>query len=99
MTTKINCADLGVKDCDYTASGEAPIDALEDMLEHLQSQHDLDLPNADFILSGERIKSSEQEVEPGVEVIVKRLREVLQINETESEEQPQPTIGRTTSGQ
>lgn len=47
---EINCSDLGIADCTYTAYGETAGDAVEDMVEHLRAEHDLNMPDADEIL-------------------------------------------------
>jgi predicted small metal-binding protein len=103
MTIKIECSSLGIKDCEFTATGETPGEVVEEMIEHLRSKHDLDMPDADTILNGELNSSSIGDANSAVSVIVKRLREALNITEsTESTESieiesPKPTIGRTTS--
>lgn len=68
--------DLGVVGCDYVATGESPGDVAQDMIEHLRSEHDVDMPDADRVTSDEEIETSTA----GAHVIVKRLRNALDIS-------------------
>ena len=48
---EVSCLELGVIDCDYIARGMTPGEVLEKMVDHLRSEHDLDMPDAEEILS------------------------------------------------
>ncbi len=47
---EVSCEELGVIDCDYEARGETPGDVLKKMVDHLQTVHDMDIPDAEEIL-------------------------------------------------
>ena len=47
---QINCSDLGVADCTYTAYGETPGEAVEKIVQHLRREHNINMPDADQIL-------------------------------------------------
>ena len=44
---EVSCNELGVIDCDYVARGMTPGEVLEKMVDHLRSEHDLDMPDAE----------------------------------------------------
>lgn len=67
--------DLGVTDCEYVASGETAGDAAQEMIEHLRSEHDVDMPDADVVTSDVNIEASTS----AAQVIIKRLRDVLDV--------------------
>lgn len=46
----VSCEELGVIDCEYQASGEIPGDVLKEMITHLETTHDMDMPDAEDIL-------------------------------------------------
>jgi predicted small metal-binding protein len=94
---KIKCSELGIKDCDYTARGETAGDVVTEMVEHLRSVHEMDMPDADVILAGEMSKDPLEVVDPGLALIVERLRENLNLVAPEGPQTPEPTIGRTPS--
>jgi predicted small metal-binding protein len=78
---KLTCKELAVKDCDLVAEGEAPADIVEQVVEHLQGEHGIDMPDVDAILTG--ITTGDELVASGFDkvaiVIVERLREKLGI--------------------
>jgi predicted small metal-binding protein len=49
---KIDCHELGFKDCDWHASGETPAGVVEEAVAHLRQKHDLDMPDPEIILEG-----------------------------------------------
>ena len=67
--------DLGVVDCEYVASGETAGDAAQDMIEHLRSEHDVDMPDADVVTSDDDIEAPSSDAQ----VIIERLRDVLNV--------------------
>jgi len=81
MTIELTCMELGVKGCDLTASGETPGEVVTQIVEHLESEHGIDMPDVDSILEG--ITTPEEFVEGGFDqdaiMVVKRLREELGI--------------------
>ena len=47
---EVKCQDLGIVDCSYVARGKTPGDMLEDIVPHLRSEHDLDMPPSEELL-------------------------------------------------
>lgn len=45
--------ELGIANCDYVATGETVGDVVEDMVEHLEDEHDVDMPSVESILDAE----------------------------------------------
>lgn len=77
---ELSCADLRIADCDYVARGETARGVLEDMVEHLEADHDLDLPDVESILVGDEVDYGEDE---RVRLIVARMQEELNIKTEE----------------
>jgi predicted small metal-binding protein len=80
----IRCQELGIHDCDYVARGESPGDAVEEMVEHLDDHHDVDLPDVEDIMDPDfnLVEFWEANLEPddeGSRIVVQRLREHLNI--------------------
>jgi predicted small metal-binding protein len=48
---ELSCEEIGIADCDYVARGETAGDIVDDMVEHLEDQHDIALPDPDDIMS------------------------------------------------
>lgn len=47
---EVSGEELGVVDCDFIARGETPGDVLKEMVDHLKTTHNMDMPDADEIL-------------------------------------------------
>jgi len=72
--------DLAIKDCDFVAEGKAPADIVKQFVEHLRSEHGIDMPDAEDILDREelepvRVPGSRPDEQ--VQLVVTRLREEL----------------------
>ena len=88
---EVRCADLGIADCDYVARGETAKAVVDQMVEHLEDEHGIEMPDSEIIL-GEypdignliktlgRIFSGEPDEE--TRLVVQRLREALDIHTT-----------------
>lgn len=79
---RITCDDLGVKGCDLVAEGETPADVVEQVVEHLRSEHDIDMPDAEGILNKSILEPTHipgAEPDKDVQLVVRRLREKLGI--------------------
>ncbi len=72
MAMTLNCSDLGIADCNYEAHGETNVEVLKLMVEHLRTHHHLDIKEDD-VLVGDRTVGAD------VAVVVRRLREKLEI--------------------
>ena len=99
MTMTVTGRELGVADCDFEASGETAGDVVREMVDHLRSEHDIDMPDADVILAG---KVSEEPLavdEPGPALVVERLISKLDIMPPEDSgpEIVKPIIPRLTN--
>jgi predicted small metal-binding protein len=77
---ELRCSELGVADCDYVARGETTGDVLEDMSEHLKTEHDIELPETEEIVKG---LVDEDDLDSEARIIVDRLQERLAIAEGE----------------
>jgi predicted small metal-binding protein len=81
MTIELTYVELGVKDCDLTASGETPGEVVTQIVGHLEDEHGIEMPDVDSILKG--ITTTKEFVEGGFDqeaiMVVKRLREKLGI--------------------
>jgi predicted small metal-binding protein len=97
VTKRIECIELGIKDCDFVASGETAGDVVREVVEHLRAEHDIDMPDADVILAGEVKEDPLELVDPAVKLVVERLTKALNIVPVERPELPEPSIGRTPS--
>jgi predicted small metal-binding protein len=97
LSMEIKCSELGVKDCDFTARGETAGEVVRQVIEHLETAHGLDMPDADLILAGDDLKQPLSETKPEVELIVERLREALNIIPSEGPQMSQIPIGRNPS--
>jgi predicted small metal-binding protein len=96
MMKKIECSELGIQDCDFTASGETAGDVVEQVVQHLRDEHDIDMPDADVILEGKVKEDPLASVEPDVALVIQRLTEALNIMPPEEPDMPEPPITRTT---
>ena len=95
MILEVKCkSDLGIKGCDYAASGETPADVLEYLLPHLADTHNLPMPKADEIMNGKSQSLLESNPDPGVDTVVRRLRQTLDIPAPDSLTEHRPTVGR-----
>ena len=97
MAKEIRCDELGIAGCDFVARGETVGDVVEQVVQHLHSEHDIELPDADAILEGRvgdnpNIVGSKQEF-----LIIERLRESLDIEPMGGSVPPKPATGRLTS--
>ena len=95
MTKKITGSELGIQDCDFTAHGETASDVVGQVVEHLRTEHGIDMPDAELIMSGDLNQSIMPPTDPGVEMIVDRLKETLNIVPPGSATEARPAIGRT----
>lgn len=78
---KISCGELGVYECDFTAQGESPAQVVEQIADHLRSEHGVHLPEVDDILKGRNLTDLvvEGELDEDANLVVRRLREKLNI--------------------
>jgi predicted small metal-binding protein len=100
MSMEISCSeDLGIKDCECVARGETAGSVVEEIVEHLRDEHDLDLPDAEAILTGtiDEKYVIEGPMDPGTRMVLERLQEKLGLQPKEGLTEPRPTIGRTTT--
>jgi predicted small metal-binding protein len=100
MVMEIRCEeDLGVKDCGCVARGETAGPIVEEIVQHLQDEHDLDLPDAEAILTDtvDETYVIEGPMDPGTRLVLERLQEKLGLQPKEGPTEPRPTIGKTTT--
>jgi len=85
---EVRCTELGVQDCDFVARGETPKETVDEMVAHLEEEHNIDLPEPHVIMEDYPTEESFLEKiaeafagEPDKEtrLIVQRLRETLDI--------------------
>jgi len=87
---EVSCADLGVADCDYVARGEDAEAVVDDMVVHLEEEHDLDMPEPDVILDTypdddtfiqELAEVFAGEPDKQTQLVLQRLRDELNLQE------------------
>ena len=84
---EIKGGDLGVVDCDYVARGEDAKAVVEDMVAHLEEEHDIDMPDPEVILDPDRKEGVLTKIadalaggrDRGTELLIQRLRTALDI--------------------
>lgn len=79
--------ELNVTGCTFVAEGETAADILQQMIEHLEEEHELQLPNAEAILSG---KVEETDLTHGSRLVLERIRERLDLTDKGSSSPPSP---------
>lgn len=97
MTKRIECSELGIKDCDFSLSGETPADIVEKVVEHLRAEHDIDMPDAEVILAGKMRDDPLEMVDPATALVITRLKEALNIVPPDGPEMPTPRVGKRPS--
>jgi predicted small metal-binding protein len=95
MTNKVTGSELGIEDCDFTARGETVSDVVGQVVEHLRTEHGINMPDVDTIMTGDLSKSIMSASDPAVHMIVDRLKETLNIVPPNSPTEARPAIGRT----
>ena len=93
---KITCEELGILGCDETFTGTSPGDVVREVVEHLRTHHDMDMPDADTILEGDLTENPLDTVDPDVALVITRLREKLNLMPSESQELIVPPIDPNT---
>lgn len=76
---EVKLSELGIEGCNFTAKGETAGDVVKIAVEHLRSDHDMDMPDAKTILTGELTKDPLEPVDPAITLIVERLLNSLDI--------------------
>jgi predicted small metal-binding protein len=92
MATRISCGDLGVANCDFLVDAEAVGDVMREMVHHLREVHHVDLPDADAILAGYMRDDPLDNLDPAVVLVIRRLREALQIDAPRGDPTVEPRI-------
>lgn len=85
MTTRISCDELGIANCEFTVDATSVGDVMREMVHHLQKVHHVDLPDADTILAGYMRDDPLDNLDPAVVLVIRRLREALQIDDVSRE--------------
>ena len=93
----IDCSELGINDCDFTAVGETASEVVRQVVEHLRAEHDIDMPDPDAIMAGEMEEDPLEIVDPAVALVVERLTKALDIVPLERPDMPTPSVGRAPS--
>lgn len=94
MAKKIAGSDLGIEDCDFTASGDTAYDIVREMVEHVREKHGIDMPDAETILAGKVDDPSLKTTDKASALIVQRMVEKLNITPGENPELAQSPIPR-----
>ncbi len=63
--------DINVNGCSYTAEADTPGDVLRLMVEHLNAEHDMRLPDADTLLAWEE---DDDRLDRGARIALERIR-------------------------
>jgi len=95
MAREFSCSALGVANCDYVARGEAAADVVEDMVEHLEDEHGIDMPDTEDIMGGidyeDKVFGS---IDPAAALIVRRMRETLNIQDENVGDDLEPGLAK-----
>lgn len=94
---KIKCSELGIRDCDFVARGETAGQIVKEVVEHLRTEHDIDMPDTDVILAGEVAEEPLKVVDEDVSLILERLTTALNIVPPEEPNVSKLSIGRIPS--
>ena len=98
MAIELNCRDLGVADCDWTATGETPEDVVEQAVEHLKKEHNIKMPDPEVIMEGKFSDDPlNSEASEEVRLVVTRMREELDIVPTDEPPDAEPAIVKVTT--
>ncbi|MFN2228061.1 MAG: DUF1059 domain-containing protein [Anaerolineae bacterium] len=97
MTIELSGRDLGIANCDWSASGETPADVVAQMASHLRHEHGIDMPDTKAIMEGRATGNSIVEgVDDRVALIVRRMNAELDIPSSEGGTEPRPAIREVT---
>lgn len=91
---RLNGEDLNIEGCNYEAEGVTAADVLRMMLAHLESEHGIELPDPDTILTG---NVDEERLDHGTKLVLERIRQRLDLTDKGSSEpgvQPRTPPGR-----
>jgi predicted small metal-binding protein len=92
---RVSGADLGIANCDFVAEGETPADVVAQMVDHLRSEHDIDMPDTETIMSDDfDLDMLFKDRDEGARLVVDRLREELNVTPSE----PTTPIDRVAKG-
>lgn len=91
---EVSGKDLGIDNCDFIARGKTAGDIVESMFDHLEREHDMDLPPVDetlemyqtdveaFDFRRAAVVNAEMPLDEGVQLIIRRLKEKLDLPHT-----------------
>jgi predicted small metal-binding protein len=95
MTRELSGSALGVENCNYVARGEAAADVVEDMVEHLEDEHDIDMPDTEDIMQGIDVEDYVFDTgDPAAALIVRRMREILNIQDENVSDDLDPGLAK-----
>ncbi len=80
MGKRIGCNNLGIANCEFSVEGQVAEDVAKEMVDHLRTKHNVDLPDTEDILAGDFFYDPLQKDDPAAGLIVTRLREALDID-------------------
>ncbi|MFQ5796777.1 MAG: DUF1059 domain-containing protein [Candidatus Bipolaricaulia bacterium] len=89
MAQEVRCEELGIVGCDFVACAKIPGEVVEKVVEHLQEEHDMDMPDTNAILKG---TVEDTETERKVRLVVERLREAMNLSEVGMSDVESPTV-------
>jgi predicted small metal-binding protein len=96
MMKRIESSDLGIQNCNFSASGETAGEIVKEVVEHLRDEHDIDMPDVADILEG-KVSEDLKHNNPSAYLVVERLIETLNILPSEGPGKPSPSIGKSVS--
>lgn len=83
MAIELSGQDLGIANCDWSATGETPADVIEQMVNHLRQEHDIDMPKTETIMEGRATDDPIMEdVDDRVRLIIRRIHAELDMPES-----------------
>ncbi len=91
--------ELGIENCSFTARGKTAGDVLESMFDHLESEHDMHMPDVKetlemyqtdieaFDFRRAAVVNAEMPLDEGVQLVIRRLKEKLDLPHTPADYQ------------
>lgn len=97
MTIELSGKDLGIGNCEWSATGETPADVVEQVVKHLRKEHNIDMPAADMIMRG-RVSENPlmSDADASVKLIVRRLYSELDLPVTDTPPEELPAARQVT---
>ncbi len=98
MSMKIHGSELGVAGCDFVVEGETAEDVINQMIDHLDSEHDIKLPKADVIIDWSGSENTTLTIQQDIILIIERIRDELNLGGSDAPQGTGQAISRAPQG-